>query len=148
MTQISTSTNVLAENVRNLITFNHDQNELNKLVAPFKAASTSETVQAVVRGFAVYMDVRVTFPAFPLPSIEFEGRGGGLLTVGAAVDFGQLYYIDRARLFTDTTGFTFAFFLALHQIWFWDKSGNLLAYIEAVPAGTLNGTGGGTGTWK
>lgn len=148
MSQIATSTSVRANDVQNLIAFSYDQSELNKLIAPFKTASASDSARVDAEGFAVYMQLRVSFPTFPKPSTEFRGRGGGLLTSGAGFDIGELHYIDRARLFTDAVGFTFAFFAPHHQIWFWDGSSNLLAYFEGLGALNLNGVGGGTGSWS
>lgn len=79
---------------------------------------------------------------------SFNGNAGGASTPGGGALFGNVYTDDLDALYANTVSFEFQATSVYLSILFFDSDSHLLGHFECGALSTVNGVGGGSGSWS
>ena len=113
------------------------------------ATAPGYSADGSVASFVFYSKWTCNITSGPANGKRFSGQAGGIGLPGGGAIFGTVYSDDVMRLVSSTHSFqwTAAAFTYTSLIFF-DSDSNFLGSFQAGGLSTVNGTGGGTGSWS
>ncbi|MFC8799485.1 VapA/VapB family virulence-associated protein [Streptomyces griseoincarnatus] len=121
------------------------QDKVDAAAAALLEADTSYPANGSVASFMFYLQFQVTIKN---GGKTFNGKAGGLTTPGGGALYGDVYTDDLNRLYSATQSFEFQATSVYTSLLFFDGSSNLLGHFQAGSVSTVNGFGGGSGSWS
>ncbi|KAA9333501.1 VapA/VapB family virulence-associated protein [Hymenobacter busanensis] len=118
--------------------------DLNAAVHTILTTTKHYPAKGNVVSLAFYMQFQVYIDG----GKTFNGKGGALSSPGAGALYGAVYTSDLDRLYRDTTSIQFNVAEEYTNINFFDRFSNLLGSFHSGSVSTVNGIGGGTGSWQ
>jgi len=122
-----------------------EQDKLDAAVEALKATEASYPANGSVASFMFYLQFQVTIKN---GGKTFNGKAGGLTSPGGGALFGDVYTDDLNRLYAATRSFEFQATSVYTSLLYFDGSSNLLGHFQAGSVSTVNGFGGGSGSWS
>lgn len=127
----------------------HGKLEDDKLDAVInKLESMTDETAYPATGEVVSMIFYLKFRVNITDGKEFDGNAGGASTPGGGALFGDVYTDDIDKLYADTVTFEFNATSVYLSILFFDSDSELLGHFECGALSTVNGVGGGSGSWS
>lgn len=122
-----------------------EQDKVDAAVVALKAADTSYPANGSVASFMFYLQFQVSIKD---GGKRFDGKAGGITTPGGGALFGDVYTDDLNRLYAATKSFEFQATSVYTSLLFFDGNSNLLGHFQSGSVSTVNGVGGGSGSWS
>jgi hypothetical protein len=98
--------------------------------------------------FIFYVRLSLTLEVNGLNNANFTGNAGGVGTPGGGALTGYIWTDDLQTLYANTVSFEYQTTLVATNINFFDGNSNLLGYFVGGAVSTVNGIGGGSGSWS
>lgn len=122
-----------------------EQVKIDAAVEALKAVDPSYPADGSVASLMFYLQFQVTIKN---GGKTFDGKAGGITTPGGGYLVGDVYTEDLDRLYAATKTFEFQATSVYTSLLFFDGDTNLLGHFQSGSVSTVNGVGGGSGSWS
>jgi hypothetical protein len=122
-----------------------DQDKVDAAVVALTEVDPSYPANGSVASFMFYLQFQVSIKD---GGKTFNGKAGGITTPGGGALYGDVYTADLDRLYAATKSFEFQATSVYTSLLFFDGSSNLLGHFQSGSVSTVNGVGGGSGSWS
>jgi hypothetical protein len=119
------------------------QSDIDAIVSSLKATATAYSATGSVASMIFYLRFTVDVK----DGKHFTGDAGGVSTPGGGALIGDVYTDSLENLYAKTVSFEFNATSVYTSLLFFDSSSHLLGHFQAGAVSTVNGVGGGKGSW-
>ncbi len=142
--QVASNREAIANDFVNVTRDILDQEKINDVVETLTSDAESYSANGSVASFIFYLQFQVRVSG----GKSFNGKAGGVTSPGGGALIGDVYTDDIDRLYRDTVSFEFQATSVYTSLLFFDSSSNLLGHFQSGSVSTVNGVGGGSGSWS
>jgi hypothetical protein len=142
--EATVSKEIIAHDFRNAAHGKMDKETIHSITSTMMAATTGYAANGSIASMIFYIKVGVSVT----DGKSFQGDGGGAFTPGGGALFGTIYTDDLNSLYANTVSFQINATSVYVNINFFDSNSNLLGHFQSGAVSTVNGIGGGKGSWS